>query len=137
MEMSRTSKNGKSDQDYIPLLYARNIEEAEYYQNLLKEHEIPVMIDEEYADVIDPAATEPGIPVLVPDDHLDEAEAILDQEESIDEVFGADDESEETEQEEELEPLNSANEYDTDDSLGPELEDNDDDNEGENEEERF
>jgi hypothetical protein len=134
--MSRTPKNGKPDQDYIPLLYARNIEEAEYYQDLLKEHEIPVMIDEEYAEIVDPTTSEPGIPVLVPDDHLDEAEAILDQEESLDEVFGSDDESEEEEeQEEEMQPANPVNEYEMEDSLGPDLEE--DDEEDGDEEETF
>jgi hypothetical protein len=115
--MSKMPKNKKTNQDYIPLLYARNLEEAEYYLELLEEHEIPVMIDEERTEMADPSGKEPGIPVLVPDDHLDEAEAIIDEEESLDEVFGNDEDEEEEEE--------SSDTYDSDEDEEEDEEDGD------------
>lgn len=106
--------------DYIPIHFARTIEEAEYYKTLLEDHEINAIIDEDntmgdYEDAGD------GIAILVPGEQLDEAELILEQRSNVDDEFDEDiDDFEEDEDEfddfTELDPdEDEADDFDLDD----------------------
>ena len=66
------------DEELIPVVYGRDLTEANYYKSLLAEHEIPAVVMEE-AVLDDSDEEESGIPVLVPEEHLAEAHDILKQ----------------------------------------------------------
>jgi len=95
-----------ADDEYVPVLFARNMEEAEEYCELLSDHDITarVGVDEELLEEADPdqrAASRRGmthgVPVLVPESLLDEAsEVIADRED-----FGDFDDQEEDDEDEE------------------------------------
>jgi cobalamin biosynthesis protein CobT len=93
--------------DYVAAFFARNIDEAEEYCELLCDHDIPARagLDEELLAEADPdhrAASRlgmtHGVPVLVPESLLDEASEIIADREDFDEF---EDEEEPDEQEDE------------------------------------
>lgn len=75
--------------DLVPVVYGRDLTEANYYKALLDAHEIPAIVMEE-AVLDDSNDDESGIPVLVPEDHLEEAQDILEQSTSDDNIFDED-----------------------------------------------
>jgi len=93
--------------DFVPAVFARSMEEAEKYRQLLDDHDIPAIIGSaEHGEGEDSPPSQSsrgfsrGVPVLVPDALLDEAgEVIADSEESdefaLDEEYDADDDEEE------------------------------------------
>jgi len=119
------------DDDYVPAFFARNIDEAEEYCELLSDHDIPARagLDEELLTEADPdqrAASRlgmtHGVPVLVPERLLDEAsEVIADREDLGD--FDIDDEEEADEIDDDDVPF-GLGEVDEDEDL---LDDEDDD----------
>jgi len=94
--------------DFVPVVFARSLQEAEEYRQLLDDHDIPAIVDTEdrAAKSSDPATRRHdfsrGVPVLVPEALLDEAGEIVAEREETDE-FGLDkgdsDEPEEDEEE--------------------------------------
>ena len=86
------------DDELIPVVYGRDLAEANYYKSLLDDHEIPTFVMEE-AVLDDSNEYESGIPVLVPEDHLAEAQDILEQITSDEDDFD-EDEDEDTDEDE-------------------------------------
>lgn len=101
------------DDGFVPALFARDIEEAEQYRELLSDHDIPARAgpDDELAD---PDADDAehrlagrrgithGVPVLVPEALLDEASEIIADREEFAEFDEEDDDLDEDEDEDEL-----------------------------------
>lgn len=126
--------------EFVPVVYARLEEDVERYCQLLEDHGIPARVgdEEEIEDELDEAEGElrrstvsHGVPILVPEEMLDDAsEVIADREEFEDlvedEEEGVDEEDEETEggpfelEEEDLED-------EDDDDYDPYGDDDDDD----------
>jgi len=73
-----------SKEDYVLLLLARDEAEAEYYELLLDDHDINVVLEENDAE------EGQGVAILVPSDQLEEAEHIIEQKASIDEELEQD-----------------------------------------------
>jgi hypothetical protein len=96
--------------NYMSAFFARNIEEAQEYCELLSDHDIPARagLDEELLAKADPehrAASRRGmthgVPVLVPESLLDEASEIIADREGFDE-FEDEEETDEEEDEEDF-----------------------------------
>ena len=141
-----------ADDDFVPALFARDLDEAEVFCDLLADHDIPARpgTDDGSKDAEElehrlagQRGITHGIAVLVPESLLDEAsEVIADRDDFSD--FEADDEEEEDEEDdtfamEEIDPTEDsllAGEEDEEDSLFEEddgLDDLDDDDEDEDE----
>lgn len=98
--------------DFVPAAFARSVEEAEVYRELLNDHDIPAIVglDEDLKAEDAPKGRRRGmthgVPVLVPEALLDEASEVIADREDADE-FAEEDEVEEEEEEEfeELKPL--------------------------------
>jgi hypothetical protein len=82
------------DEELIPVVYGRDLTEAYYYKSLLDNHEIPAVVTEEAA-LEDSDEDESGIPVLVPEDYLAEAQDILEQSTSDEDDFDEDEDEDE------------------------------------------
>jgi hypothetical protein len=126
--------------DFVPVAFARSLQEAEEYRQLLDDHDIPAIVDTE-----DHAAKHSGqsaqrqdfshgVPVLVPEALLDEAGEVIAERDETDE-FGLDkgdsDEPEEDEEEFGLggtgpAPLGGEEEPDEEDEEDEEEEEEDD-----------
>lgn len=63
----------------VPAVYARSVAEADQYAQLLLDHDIPHVVDEDYEPdaPADAAARNGSVPVLVPESFLDEARDII------------------------------------------------------------
>lgn len=80
---------------YVPAVVARNLEEAEAYQELLTDNEIPAVIGEiDESQKPRKRGMTRGVPVLVPESLLDEASEIIAQAEEEEEELGEEDEFE-------------------------------------------
>ena len=78
------------DVDFIQLMIAASISEAQFYKTLLEDHDITVKVEpvaEEFDDSVELSNLAKGIPLLVPSEQLEEAELIIEQRSSIDEEF--------------------------------------------------
>ena len=64
---------------YVPAVYARSVAEADQYAQLLLDHDIPHVVDEDYEpdDPAGAAARNGSVPVLVPESFLDDARDII------------------------------------------------------------
>jgi len=64
---------------YVPVLYAHSVEEAERYCQLLEDHDIPAIVDDDYEDVesFHSAGVRQGVPVLAPGSFREEAQALI------------------------------------------------------------
>ena len=76
------SSRGGDDEDLgdpVPVVYASSVEEAEWYCQLLEDHDIHGVIDEDYTGPPPPAASGPrtGVPVLVPESLAEESREII------------------------------------------------------------
>jgi len=128
------------DDDYVPALFARNMEEAEEYCELLSDHDIPARAgtDEEPLDQADPdhraagrRGMTHGVPVLVPESLLDEAsEVIADRED----FAGFDDDEDDEEEDEDDYGLAEVEE---DDLLGAAAAAEEEEDEDDNDEDPF
>ena len=67
--------------DFIPVVYAEDLAEAERYCQVLVDHDIPAIVDEEYedADSADDAGIRQGVAVLAPAALGEEAGSLIEQ----------------------------------------------------------
>ena len=77
------------DQELIAVVYSRDMSEANYYKSLLDDHEIPAVLKEN-EDREDDDGEKGGIAVMVPDEHLAEAQDIIEQSTAEDDYFSDD-----------------------------------------------
>jgi len=83
---------GEGNYDFVPAVFARDIDEAEDYRQLLEDHDIPAVVatDDDLKgpdgqkNVQRPSITR-GVPVMVPESLLDEAGEIIADREDLDE----------------------------------------------------
>lgn len=105
-----------SDDQYVPAVFARSVDEAEELRQLLEDHGIEAVLGDEQDVPVpdDPDTTVDaiahGVAVLVPEMYLDEAGEIIADREDADE-FEDDDELEEEEDEDEF-PLGDEDDED-------------------------
>jgi hypothetical protein len=113
--------------DFVPAVFARSVEDAEKYRELLDDHDIPAIIGDSVGDEAGKtcsAGVTHGVPVLVPDVLLDEASEIIADREDVDE-FDIDDEADDEDDEDD--------EFDL--LVGPEIKlDDDEDDQGKDKE---
>ena len=126
-----TSSEGYDD--YVTAVVARNRGEAEQYRDLLSDHDIPAIVDDEELDDDDDKASRSkgithGVQVLVPEVLLDEASEVIADREDV-EDFDIDDELDEDEDDDEDLGLDTEIDPDEDDDLF--LDDDDDEYEDE------
>lgn len=81
--MARKSHQHPRQKELIPVIYARNLTEAEFYRSLLEEQDLPVVIQKNNHSAHTSPSTEP-IPVLVPENSLTEAQYIIDHRDQAD-----------------------------------------------------
>jgi len=86
---------GKFD-DYVPVILARSSDEADRFHELLSDHEVPSIIGtKDISSDADPDSVREmsrGVPVLVPEELLDEASEVIAENE--DSEFALDDDDE-------------------------------------------
>ncbi len=127
------SKNTEDNREYITLLFARNLAEAEFYKALLAEQEIPVLIEDENTEAMGLPDMARGVPVMVPEDQLEIAQDIIEQRATLDDDVDEEDEEEEEDEEDEFEDME---ELDLEEGETAEVEE-EEDKEDEDEEELF
>lgn len=110
----------------VPVVYARNIIEAEFFKSLLEDHAIPAYIEGEHMASAGLMVRAGGIPIMVRSEDLADAEdviarrEVLDEEldEQFDDEFNIDEDSDDydpIEEMEELDPLDDLYGLDQDD----------------------
>jgi hypothetical protein len=133
---------------FVPAVFARSLEEAEKYRELLDDHDIPAIVgsdqdDEEGVEKkLRGRGMTRGVPVLVPEVLLDEASEVIADREEVDEFETAeddlaedeDDEDDEFELTEELDLENEEQFEDDDELLEDEVDEDPDENESDDEE---
>ena len=71
----------------LPVVYARDLEEAEQYRTLLEDHDIVAKIDDEVADeaegVVDGSGRQRGVAVLVSSEAVADAELVLEARDTL------------------------------------------------------
>jgi len=72
---------GADEQDeYVPVLYAEDLSEAERYCQLLEDHDIPAIVDEDYEEMDTPNSDlRQGVAVLAPEAFGEEAGILIEQ----------------------------------------------------------
>ena len=75
--MCQQTDNEHAD-EYVAVLFARNLAEAEYYKTLIEEHEIPLRIAQEPAKKSKREAPQ-GFALMVPEQFFTEAQDIIEQ----------------------------------------------------------
>ncbi|MCK4276981.1 MAG: hypothetical protein KAX78_10735 [Phycisphaerae bacterium] len=95
--------SGEGKSDFVPVVYARSLDDAEQYRSLLEDHDIPAMVgtDEKLDDEAKRAELprRRGVPVMVPEVLLDEASEVIADREDLDEFAPQTDETDEHEDE--------------------------------------
>ena len=94
----KSESSGPGAEDFVPVVVARNSDQAERFRNLLEDHDIPVRVgtDGGPEELAAPPAVDSseelsrGIPVLVPENVLDEAGEVIAEREGF-EDFGDED----------------------------------------------
>ncbi len=87
--------------DFVPVMVARSADDAEKYCELLNDHDIPAALAEEETDpdgqgaakAVRDKGSSRGVPVLVPEELLDEAGEIIADHEDADEYLADSDEA--------------------------------------------
>lgn len=71
---------------YVPVVYAEDLDEAERYCQLLEDHDIPAIVDEDYEglDTPDGVDIHQGVAVLAPEIFRDEAGGLIQRFEEMD-----------------------------------------------------
>ncbi len=115
-EGSNASEHDDLDQ-YVVILMADSVEEAERYYQLLEDHDIPAIIDQDYEDPISPQAANagPGVGLLVPECFAGEAHTLIDELEDMKALLDLDEEGDFVEHDDD-------DEYESLDTKGPDLE---------------
>ena len=75
------------EKDFISVMCARNMAEAEYYRVFLEDQDITVLIHDNNEQSQESCDSDDGVPILVPLDQLEEAELIIEQRSCVDEDF--------------------------------------------------
>ena len=83
-------------EDYVPVAYGRDDDQATHLVDILNDHEIPAEVGELLGE---PAGQ--GVPVLVPADLVDEATEIIENYDDLEGLVLADDEYEDEDEEDE------------------------------------
>jgi len=104
--MSAKRSSHSDDDDHgklVPAVFARSVDEAEVYRELLEDHDIPAIVADDDDDAEHVAAGAPelihGVPIMVPEPMLDEAgEVIAHREDLV--PFQSDEEEDPFEEEE-------------------------------------
>ena len=86
--MARKAHQDPRQQELIPVIYARNLTEAEFYRSLLEEQDLPVVIQKNNHSPQTSPSTE-QVPVLVPEDSLTEAQYIIEHRNQADDDLEA------------------------------------------------
>lgn len=68
--------------ELIVAVFAEDIHKAEEIEEFLKANEIPAMIKENYDDV-----SGKGIAVMVPEDYIDQADAVINSQDTYDDFY--------------------------------------------------
>ncbi len=125
-------KNSEDHQEFVTVLFARNLAEAEFYKALLEDQEIPVLIEDENTEAMGLPDMARGVPVMVPEEQLELAQDIIEQRTALDDDIedNGEDEEDEDEEEDECEDmeeldLEEAEEEEFDDEEEEEDEDED------------
>lgn len=85
--MNRKSKNRSGAvKEYVTVAFAEDLELAREYEKLLAEHEIPSVVKNQKRQE---EGDYSGVAVMVPEEYLDEAYALISQEASYDDFFEA------------------------------------------------
>ena len=127
------------DVPFVAVAFARSLEEAKAYQELLGDHDIPAQIgnDEDFEDSDSKQARQArlrgmthGVPVLVPEVMLEEASEVIADRENAEDFGPEEDEDDEDDDdyglEEEIDPSVEES-FDEDDDFFIDLDDGDDD----------
>ena len=110
---SRNPADSDEYGDFVSAVFARDADEAERYCELLNDHDIPAILgveeavqdtqgEEGEAPIIRRRGIARGIPVMVPDEFLEEASEIIAERDTLGDFEDEDDEEEEDEDEDEL-----------------------------------
>ncbi|MBN1765259.1 MAG: hypothetical protein JW860_08385 [Sedimentisphaerales bacterium] len=72
--------------DLVPVMFAQTMAEAEFYRVLLEDHDITVFIggDDKAYELADGRE---GVPLLVPQDQVEDAELVIEQRSTSDDEF--------------------------------------------------
>lgn len=103
--MSKNKPDDLGSEDfggYVPVVYAHSFEQADWYCQLLEDHDIPAIMDEDYEPP--PARSKrqhSGVPILVPESMLTDAKECISQ---LDEMESFCEEDDDDESEDELGP---------------------------------
>jgi hypothetical protein len=86
-DKKKKTKPGEAARDMVPVVYARNVTEAELYKQLLTTNDIPAVIEDDAGETIGMPASivGQGVPILVPDEMLSEASEIIAEHEDTEE----------------------------------------------------
>ncbi len=100
-------KNSEDHQEFVTVLFARNLAEAEFYKALLEDQEIPVLIEDENTEAMGLPDMARGVPVMVPEEQLEIAQDIIEQRAALDDDIedNGEDEEDEDEEEDEFEDM--------------------------------
>ena len=66
-------------EELIPVVYARSTTEAEFYRSLLEDQDITAVIKKNHDSGAPRGVSEARVPVLVPEEHLAEAQGIIER----------------------------------------------------------
>jgi len=83
----RSSKKHKPRtqlQNLVVVTFAEDIEQAKDYQVLLKNNDIPAVVDEDNQGRGDESR---GVAVMVPEDYLDEAHVVIESQDAYDDFY--------------------------------------------------
>lgn len=74
---------------YVPVVYAEDLDEAERYCQLLEDHDIPAIVDEDYEglDTLDSVDIRQGVAVLAPEIFREEAGGLIQRLDEMDPVI--------------------------------------------------
>jgi hypothetical protein len=85
--MNRKSQKRQSAvKDYVTVAFAEDMDVAREYQKILEEHQIPTVVKNQGRSE---DGTSLGIAMMVPEEFLDEAYALISEEASFDDFFDA------------------------------------------------
>ena len=120
-------RSGEMD-DYVPAIFARTPEEAEEYCQVLEDHDIPAVVDEEFEPLRKGGKARQGVAVLVPQSRVEDARAFIAELEELEKLAEEDELDADDDEEEEKE--DEAVVADEEDDLEADLEEEDEKGEG-------
>ncbi len=98
----------EASEEFVPVVFARSVDQAEVYCELLNDHDIPAMVGD-VEDEDDSAERTPsmarGVPVLVPEALLDEAGEVIAEREDAEGEFELGEEDVDDEEDDEFDEL--------------------------------